>query len=59
VSAILEQEQALLDASGAQKRDANRWGLRYNGEDSLENLYKSVDARLKYLDAYYSKFLHP
>ena len=59
VSAILEQEQALLDASGAQKRDTNRWGLRYNGEDSLENLYKSVDARLKYLDAYYSQFLHP
>ena len=57
MTAILEQEQARLDASGAQRRDVDRWGLYYEGEDSLENLYKSIEARLAFVDAYYSQYL--
>lgn len=57
MSAILEQEQAVLDTSGAQRRDIDRWGLYYEGEDSLENLYRSIEARLEWVDEYYSQFL--
>lgn len=57
MTAILEQEQAVLDASGAQRRDTDRWGLYYEGEDSLENLYKSIEARLAWVDEYYSQYL--
>ena len=57
MTAVLEQEQAILDASGAQQRDTDRWGLYYEGEDSLENLYKSLEARLAWVDDYYSQFL--
>ena len=54
---ILEQEQRVLDTSGAQRRDIDRWGLYYEGKDSLENLYRSIEARLEWVDAYYSQFL--
>ena len=54
---VLKQEQAVLDASGAQKRDTDRWGQYYEGEDSLENLFKSLEARLTWVDAYYSQYL--
>ena len=57
VTAVLEQEQQLLDASGAQNRDTQRWGLFYKGADSLENLYRSVEARFAWVDAYYDQFL--
>lgn len=57
VTAILEQEQAVLDASGVLMRDQERWGLFYRGEDSLENLYRSVEARLAWVDDYYSQIL--
>ena len=57
ITAVLEQQQALLDASGAQKRDQEDWGLFYGGQDSLENLYRSIEARMEWLDAYYSQFL--
>ena len=54
---IAQQHQALLDASGAQKRDTEQWGLYYEGQDSLENLHKSMEARLAFVDAYYSQYL--
>lgn len=57
MTAIVEQEQSLLDASGAQRRDQERWGLCFQGEDSLENLYKSMEARLNWVDAYYGSYL--
>lgn len=57
MAAILEQSQQLLDASGAQKRDVDRWGLFYEGQDSPENLCKSLEARLEWVDEYYSKYL--
>ena len=57
VSAILETEQHTLDISGARKRDQERWGLFYQGEDSLENLYKIVESRWQWLDDYYSQYL--
>lgn len=57
VTSILEREQQVLDISGAQKRDLDRWGLFYEGEDSLENLYRSIEARLDFVDAYYSQYL--
>lgn len=54
---ILEADQLVLDASGAQKRDTDQWGLYYKGEDSLENLYRSIEARLAFVDEYYSQYL--
>jgi hypothetical protein len=57
VTAILEAEQQILDTSGAQKRDQDRWGLYYRGEDSLENLYRMVEARFAWVDDYYGQFL--
>lgn len=57
MTAVMEQEQAILDASGVLKRDTDRWGLYHEGEDSLENLYKSMEARLEWADAYYSQYL--
>ena len=57
MAAILQQEQQILDASGALKRDADYWGLAYQGKDSLENLHKSIEARLKWLDDYYNQYL--
>lgn len=58
VTAILQQEQQVLDQSGAWKRDTERWGLYYEGVDSLENLYRSVEARFAWVDAYYDQY-HP
>ena len=57
VAGILEQEQFCLDTSGAQKRDTDRWGLFYGGADSLKNLFRNVEARFNWLDAYYSQYL--
>jgi hypothetical protein len=57
ITEILEQEQQVLDRSGARQRDTERWGLYYEGEDSLENLYRSIEARLAFVDAYYSQYL--
>ena len=54
---ILEQEQQTMDASGAQKRDIDRWGLYYEGQDSPENLRRSLEARLAWVDSYYSQYL--
>lgn len=57
ITGILEQEQQVLDRSGAQKRDLDQWGLYYEGEDSLENLYRNIGERLVWLDAYYGQYL--
>lgn len=57
MTAILEQEQHSLVISGVQQRDIDRWGLYYEGQDSLENLYRSLEARLEWVDTYYSKCL--
>lgn len=57
MTAILEREQQVLDTSGAQRRDTERWGLHYEGEDSLENLYRSLEARLSWADEYYRQYL--
>ena len=57
VTEILEQEQKILDASGVQKRDTDRWGLYYEGKDSVENLVRSIEARFAWVDEYYSQYL--
>lgn len=57
VTAIIEREQRYLDVSGARKRDQDRWGLFYEGEDSVENLARNVEARFHWLDALYSQYL--
>ena len=43
----------LLDESGAPARDYEKWGFYYEGEDTVENLYRFIDGRLQYLDGYY------
>ncbi len=58
MTAVLQQEQLVLDRSGAQKRDTERWGLYYEGKDSSENLYRSIEARLAWVDAYYDPYLN-
>lgn len=57
ISAVLEQEQQLLDASGALDRDEDCWGLYHEGKDTRENLHRSLEARLAWVDAYYSQYL--
>lgn len=39
-----------LDASGAVARDQEKWGLFFEGEDTLSNLYRFVEERLSLLD---------
>lgn len=57
MQAVLEREQQMLDACGVLQRDQEKWGLFYKGKDSRENLCKSVEARLAWVDAYYSQYL--
>ena len=57
MTAILEQNQLILDSSGAQQRDTEQWGLFYAGEDSLENLCRSIESRLEWVDEYYNQYL--
>lgn len=54
---VLEREQQILKTSGAQTRDTQQWGLVYQGEDSPENLFRIIEARLAWLDEYYSHYL--
>lgn len=44
-----------LDESGAVLRDRETWGLYYEGQDTLENLYRFVKERLALLDEYYAQ----
>ena len=57
MTAILMEQQQILDASGARQRDTDQWGLYYEGQDSPENLCRSIEARLEWVDAYYSQYL--
>ena len=57
ITDILEQEQQVLEVSGARQRDTARWGLYYEGADSPENLYRSIEARLAWADDYYHQYL--
>ena len=43
--------------SGSVQRDCEKWGLYYDGKDTMENLYTFIDMRLEYLDRYYVSFL--
>lgn len=42
-----------LDASGAVRRDQEKWGLYFDGQDTMDNLYRFVEERLQVLDSYY------
>ena len=44
----------MLACSGADVRDWEKWGLYYEGDDTIENLYRFVEERLAVLDDYYS-----
>ena len=57
ITEILEQEQQVLEVSGARQRDTARWGLYYEGADSPENLYRSIEARLAWAEDYYYEYL--
>ena len=57
MTAIVQREAQILQRSGVRQREETRWGLHYEGQDSLENLYKSLEARLAWVDAYYSQYL--
>ena len=57
MTAIVQREAQILQRSGVRQREETRWGLHYEGRDSLENLYKSLEARLAWVDAYYSQYL--
>lgn len=43
----------MLDSTGAPQRDQKKWGLFYEGEDTIEKLYRFVEERLLFVDGYY------
>lgn len=43
--------------SNSLQRDYEKWGLYYNGKDTMDSLYTFIDMRLEYLDQYYDSFL--
>ncbi|MBR5874371.1 MAG: CotH kinase family protein [Oscillospiraceae bacterium] len=43
--------------SGSLQRDHDKWGLHYSGEDNMENFYKYINMRMKFLDEYYSMYI--
>ncbi|MBP1553279.1 MAG: CotH kinase family protein [Oscillospiraceae bacterium] len=46
-----------ITESNSLQRDHAKWGLYYNGKDTMDNLYLFIDTRLEYLDKYYASFL--
>lgn len=40
--------------SGSLQRDIEKWGVYYEGADTMEQLYTFIDARMEYLDNYFS-----
>ena len=51
---VLSDYQVMLENSGSPVRDQEKWGLFYNGEDTIEKLYQFVNDRLLFLDEYYA-----
>ena len=51
---IIARYEEVLVQSGAPLRDEAWWGLYYGGADTMESLYAFVEARLNYLDEYYT-----
>lgn len=49
----LAQLESLLAANGMPKRDLQRWGSYYGGEDRTENIYRYIKEKLVLMDEYY------
>ena len=50
---LLKTNIRLVNASGAYYRDNQRWGTRYDGEDTQERLLQWAQERLNVLDEFY------
>lgn len=46
-----------LSLSGALLRDQAKWGLRYEGKDTLDNLLSNLELHLERMDKLYQEFL--
>ena len=46
-----------ITESGSLQRDFEKWGLYYDGKDTMDKLYTFIDMRMKYLDQYYAGIL--
>lgn len=46
----------LLSLSGALLRDQAKWGLRYEGKDTLDNLLSNLELHLERMDKLYQEF---
>lgn len=53
----LSKHETLLNTSGAFARDMQRWGQRYGGADTVEQMKSFLHERLLWLDAYYAEAL--
>jgi len=52
---LMDAHLEVLESSGAVARDQEKWGLFFEGEDTIENLYRFVEDRLAVLDEFYSQ----
>lgn len=57
VLSVLRNAEAPLVSSGASLREWERWPPFYEGEDTVENLYRIAEEKLLWMDAYYQPYL--
>ena len=57
VKSIISDNYTAITQSGSMQRDFDRWGLYYNGEDTIDNLYSFVDRHTERMDTYYSQYI--
>ena len=55
IFSLFEENIVLLQSSGVLKRDEEKWGLQYGGQDSYDNMYRWCAERLIFLDKYHTK----
>lgn len=57
IKADIDSHYNVIAQSGAYKRDLDKWGLYYHGQDTFESLYSFVEQRGSYLDNFYSQYI--
>lgn len=55
IYSLMEEMSAQLQRSGTLQRDLDRWGLFFQGEDTVPMLRQFIGERLRKLDVYYSE----
>jgi len=57
LESLIDFYHTMLTKSGALFRDENRWGLYYQGKDTLESLLHNLPIHLSNMDDYYQSIL--